>query len=241
MKNEINIENHENNIVIDMNKIEKNETTTHELKKDGSKRVCDKCKIFKPDRTHHCSVCKQCILRMDHHCPWVNNCVGYHNHKYFYLFVFYTMIGCFYTVFTLAYPILKSIWQVIPKNGSEFQLPGILELAFFWIAFLAGTFSCVLTCFVGFHTKLILTNSTTLEDMSRFSSKNPYDISYYENWKMIFGTKAFFWFFPTRMHCLGNGYNFAINQDSKILISKDIEDSSENSDDENEKKRIINL
>lgn len=38
---------------------------------NGSLRFCDKCLIIKPDRSHHCSVCGTCVLKMDHHCPWV--------------------------------------------------------------------------------------------------------------------------------------------------------------------------
>ena len=33
------------------------------------KRICRRCKAFKPDRSHHCSICKRCIMKMDHHCP----------------------------------------------------------------------------------------------------------------------------------------------------------------------------
>ena len=30
-------------------------------------RYCEKCLSIKPDRSHHCSVCEVCTLKMDHH------------------------------------------------------------------------------------------------------------------------------------------------------------------------------
>ena len=61
-------------------------------------RLCRRCKAYKPPRAHHCSICKRCVIKMDHHCPWVNNCVGIGNHKYFLLFVFYTFVSCLYSM-----------------------------------------------------------------------------------------------------------------------------------------------
>ncbi|XP_010284880.1 PREDICTED: palmitoyltransferase ZDHHC3-like, partial [Phaethon lepturus] len=58
--------------------------------------VCDRCEAYRPPRAHHCHVCHRCVRRMDHHCPWINNCVGELNQKYFIQFLFYTGLASLY-------------------------------------------------------------------------------------------------------------------------------------------------
>jgi len=52
----------------------------------------------RPERSHHCSLCGICVLRMDHHCPWICNCVGIGNHKFFLLLIVYAFLASFFFV-----------------------------------------------------------------------------------------------------------------------------------------------
>ncbi|KAF1387473.1 hypothetical protein PFLUV_G00079280 [Perca fluviatilis] len=79
---------------------------------------CPKCCSIKPDRAHHCSVCKRCIRKMDHHCPWVNNCVGENNQKYFVLFTMYIALISFHALLMVVFHFLycfEDDWTTI-KN-----------------------------------------------------------------------------------------------------------------------------
>ncbi|XP_031569323.1 palmitoyltransferase ZDHHC3-like isoform X2 [Actinia tenebrosa] len=64
--------------------------------------ACTKCEAYRPPRAHHCRICRRCIKKMDHHCPWINNCVGESNQKYFFLFLFYTGLLSLYAIILVA-------------------------------------------------------------------------------------------------------------------------------------------
>ncbi|KAJ2898572.1 DHHC zinc finger domain-containing protein [Zalerion maritima] len=53
-------------------------------------QFCKTCRIPKPARSKHCSVCGFCVSKMDHHCVFINACVGRENQHYFLLLLLST-------------------------------------------------------------------------------------------------------------------------------------------------------
>ncbi len=80
------------------------ETRQHICKKfDVDFKRCEKCYVVRTPRVHHCRVCKGCVMKMDHHCPWINNCVGQFNQKFFILCCLYCFIGCIHAAYLSIY------------------------------------------------------------------------------------------------------------------------------------------
>ena len=51
-------------------------------------------------------------MKMDHHCPWINNCIGHFNQKFFILFVWYSFTGCLTSL-------MISFWYIIKGHKDE--------------------------------------------------------------------------------------------------------------------------
>ena len=58
----------------------------------GEFRMCHRTNLYRPPRSHFDSVTRRVVLNMDHFCPWVVNCVGFYNKKFFVLFLIYTSL-----------------------------------------------------------------------------------------------------------------------------------------------------
>mmetsp|Transcript_6071 Transcript_6071/g.18308 ORF Transcript_6071/g.18308 Transcript_6071/m.18308 type:complete len:327 (-) Transcript_6071:294-1274(-) len=67
-----------------------------------TKGWCHRCVSYKPPRAHHCNVTGRCVVKLDHYCPWTNNAIGVRNHKFFLLFIWYTLLLCVYALAVLA-------------------------------------------------------------------------------------------------------------------------------------------
>lgn len=178
--------------------------------------MCRKCGAKKPERSHHCSTCKKCILKMDHHCPWINNCVGFRNHKYFMLFLTYTVL--------LSITIVSSFARWIKENLLKSTI-SFIEIQIFSSFIISFIFGLVLSIFTLSHYRYIFRNVTTLEHMEKrrlwkrrrkqliaikdarslsqselnelrgkFSS--PYDVGTRKNFEQVFGTNPLLWFIP---------------------------------------------
>jgi len=127
---------------------------TKEIKRSGQRRHCKWCEKYKPDRTHHCRACRECILKMDHHCPWLDNCVGWHNHKYFLLVVYYSAALSLWLASSLFQDTLDST-----MIGIEYW-----KMVVFLSTETLGVFlAIILMIFSGFHTWLFLNGLTTIE------------------------------------------------------------------------------
>ena len=126
------------------------------------------CNVFKPERCHHCSSCNRCVLNMDHHCPWVNNCVGFWNRKYFILLLIYVLLMTYLTFFASVYDFYKAIeWGFSAGNvGSDDKDLGknIWIMVAFTLNFIVV---CLMTVFLKFHIMLASDNKTTIENLDK--------------------------------------------------------------------------
>lgn len=160
-------------------------------------RWCRKCNRGKPPLTHHCSICKKCVLKMDHHCPWMATCVGYFNYRYFFLYCWWMWVGSAYSAFAygLAVPWLFRLDD--PRWGRRGFMP-------FFLFILSCSVFCGISGLLGWHAYLVLTGQGTIEAMEGTERErearsegrrwaNPYNLGPGANWREVFDARGSLW------------------------------------------------
>lgn len=151
-------------------------------------KFCDTCLLYRPPRCSHCSICNNCVERFDHHCPWVGQCIGQRNYRYFFMFVFSTTLLCIY-VFAFCWVYIKKIIEEHQINVWRAMLKTPASIVLIIYTFIAVWFVGGLTAF---HIYLISTNQTTYENFRyRYDSKvNPYHKGLVQNFIEILFTRT---------------------------------------------------
>jgi hypothetical protein len=139
--------------------------------------LCPDCQVLRTPRSKHCAICNRCVARFDHHCPWINTCVGIHNHNVFLVFIFTLLL-------ILACITASSIYTLVDechpdRIGSKCVMQHIcMGCKIIWLRYAVLAFTVVVSLFFGIpatllcyiHVNNYFNGQTTNE---RFANKNP--------------------------------------------------------------------
>ncbi|EJU06410.1 zf-DHHC-domain-containing protein [Dacryopinax primogenitus] len=129
------------------------------LRSRSRERRCKKCGGMRPERAHHCRICKKDVLKYDHHCPLgINQCVGLGNERHFVLFMAYFVLACF-CFCSLGY---SYVWLSLNYFELWPYFPG--RVAFILIYILAGVLSLAVLTMLLWQLRLISVGETTVEN-----------------------------------------------------------------------------
>lgn len=167
----------------------------------GVPNKCDTCKQLRPERAHHCGVCRVCVLRMDHHCPWIGNCIGWGNHKFFLLLNIWAAAALSSWIFSLAGPSAQDTLKALLMNEADITMLPFMGLVISMVLLLVTFFMALYSVYMA------ATNYTTIEEM--FKGANPYAYSSYaENLRQLLGPFDFKLLLPLKPVRVCDGVSF---------------------------------
>uniref|UniRef100_A0A7S4BMI2 Palmitoyltransferase n=1 Tax=Chrysotila carterae TaxID=13221 RepID=A0A7S4BMI2_CHRCT len=150
-----------------------------------SLKWCHTCRIWRPPRASHCSECNVCVERFDHHCPWMGQCIGRRNYRFFMGFVVCVSLLCLHTASCSLFRFL----QVLQKYETHIVMletvvqgmrrsPVVAMMLVFPLLILVcvGPLAC-------YHCGLVCDNRTTNEEIKgTFAGrKNPFSRGWQSN------------------------------------------------------------
>lgn len=184
-------------------------------------RWCKYCDSYKPARSYHCRDLNRCVLKLDHYCPWVYNAVGWKNHKYFFLFLFYASSSLFYHIFCViisAYYMMTEFQQ--SPSDFEVSIPHLTMFVLQLILVLPVTLA-IFSLFI-YQLTCMMDGQTSIEVMhcnryTKYLKHRGYKFNWFyrfgriENMKLVLGYEIKYWFLPIiPSHTLkvGSGISF---------------------------------
>ncbi|KAF4703027.1 Palmitoyltransferase zdhhc15, partial [Perkinsus olseni] len=156
------------------------------------------------------------VLKMDHHCPWIYNCVGFGNHKYFFLLLLYATVAAHFMWITM----IDSTRYAVDE---EEPLGRVFLLVFGMV--LSSLFALLLTAFFSFHIWLAFKAMTTIEYCEKSTQKLGFSGSIYHrgcygDFVAVVGPNPLFWLLPIACG-RGDGMTFVREDTGKSSSNED--------------------